>query len=73
MLCEMHCEKHLALAGAVQAAFLDEAVVPRTRLVGETTSASHRASHGVPHIDILDVYGFLDQVAVDDQVGKPGC
>jgi len=34
ILCEMHCEMHLAHAGAVQAAFLDETVVPRRRLVG---------------------------------------
>ena len=33
-LCEMHCQMHLANSKAVQAAFLDEAVVPISRLVG---------------------------------------
>ena len=36
ILCEMHCEMHLAAAGAAQAAFLDEARV-LGRLVGEIT------------------------------------
>ena len=33
-LCEMHCQMHLANSKAVQAAFLDKAVVPISRLVG---------------------------------------
>ena len=36
-LCEVHCQIHLAPPIAVQAAFLDEAVVPLSRLVGVIT------------------------------------